>query len=337
MNLAETWEYLEEDIGTAGGSGRVQRRILPRGRRNVFLALEVPSGNRMLILRVSTGSLAGVPMPPDSGGLVLRLSHRGDPGAETDFELMLTDAQHRDIFDLLVRDLVEAAEQPEDEGVGVALLMARLSNWQQLLRRLSPRGLSPEARLGIWGELWVMREVLAPAIGIADAISAWRGPMGADQDFQMGAVCMEVKTSAAHSLDRIPVASERQLEVPEDVALVLVGLSVDARIGHGETLGDMIRVVRSAAAGAGCLSMLDDRLEGGGCGGCGGEDAHLDDDMGYSVRALAPFLVGPGFPRLVSADLAVGVSDVRYSISLASCRPHMMGAEDLEELLRDIP
>ena len=334
MNLAETWKHLEDDIDTAGVSGRVQRRILPRGRRNVFLALEVPSGNRMLILRVSTGSLAGVPVPPDSGGLVLRLSHRGDPGAETDVELMLTDTQHRDIFDLLVRDLVEAAEQPEDEAVGVARLMARLSNWQQLLRRLSPRGLSPEARLGIWGELWVMREVLAPAIGIADAISAWRGPMGADQDFQMGAVCMEVKTSAAHSLDGIPVASERQLEVPEDVVLVLAGLSVDARIGHGETLGDMIRVVRSAAAEAGCLSMLDDRLEGG---GCGGEDAHLHDDMGYSVRSLAPFLVGQGFPKLVSADLAIGVSDVRYSISLASCRPHMMGAEDLGELLRGIP
>ena len=334
MNLAETWGYLEDDVGAAGGSGRVQRRILPRGLRNVFVAMEVPSGNRMMILRVSTVSLAGMPIPPDSGGLVLRLSHRGDPATETDVELVLTDGQHRDIFDLLVRDLVEAAEQPDDEAVGVARLLARLSNWQQLLRRLSPRGLSPEAQLGIWGELWVLREVLAPAIGIGDAISAWRGPMGADQDFQMGAVCMEVKTSAAHGLDRIPVASERQLEVPEDVVLVLVGLSVDARIGHGETLCDMIRVVRSAAAAAGCLSMLDDRLEGG---GCGAEDAHLHGEMGYSVRSSVSFLVGPGFPRLVSTDLPVGVSDVRYRISLASCRPHMMSEEGLRELLGDIP
>ena len=334
MNLTETWGYLEDDIGTAGVSGRVQRRILPRGRRNVFLALEMPSGNRMLIVRVSSGSLAGVPVPPDSGGLVLRLSHRGDPGAETDVELMLTDGQHRDIFDLLVRDLVEAAEQPDDEALGVARLLARLSEWQQLLRRLSPRGLSSDAQLGVWGELWVLREVLAPSIGIRDAITAWRGPLEADQDFQMGAVCMEVKTSAAHSLDGIPVASERQLEVPEDVVLVLVGLSVDARIGHGETLNEMIRVVRSAATGAGCLSMLDERLESIGC--CA-EDAQLHDEMGYSVRSSALFLVGPGFPRLVSTDLPVGVSDVRYRIALASCRSHMMSAEALRELLRDIP
>ena len=333
MNFAETWGLLESEGGAIGLSGRIQRRIIPEGRRNVFLGLEVPSGNRMLILRVSSKSLLGQSTPPDSRGLTVRTSNSDHQGGSTEVEIVLTDTQHRDIFDLLVRDLVESAEQPEDEGVGVARLMARLLNWQQLLRRLSPRGLSPEARLGIWGELWVLREVLAPAIGIADAISAWRGPMGADQDFQMGAVCMEVKTSAAHSLDGIPVASERQLEVPEDVVLVLVGLSIDARIGHGETLGDMIGVVRSAAAGAGCLSMLDDRLEGG---GCGGEDARLDDDMGYSVRSLAPFLVGPGFPKLVSAELAAGVSDVRYRISLDYCRPHMMGAEDLGELLRGI-
>ena len=334
MNLAETWGYLEGDVGAAGGAGRVQRRILPRGRRNVFLALEVPTGNRMMILRVSSGSLLGVPIPPDSGGLILRLSHRGDPVAETDVELVLTDVQHRDIFDLLVRDLVEAAEQPEDEAVGVARLVARLSDWQQLLRRLTPRGLSAEAQLGLWGELWVMRDVLAPVIGIGNAISAWRGPMGADQDFQMGAVCMEVKTSAAHGLDRIPVASERQLEVPDDVALVLVGLSVDARIGHGETLGDMIRAARSAAAGAGSLSMLDDRLESS---GCGTEDAHLHGEMGYSVRSLVPFLVGPGFPKLVSSDLPVGVSDVRYRVSLASCHHHMMSEQGLNELLGDVP
>ena len=334
MNLLETWGHLEGDIGSPSGSGRMQRRILPGGRRNVFLALEVPSGHRMMILRVSTVSLAGVAMPPESGGLVVRLSHRGDSDVETDIELVLTDAQHRDIFDLLVRDLVEAAEQPEDEADGVARLLARLSDWQQLLRRLSPRGLSAEAQLGLWGELWVLREILTPALGIAGAISAWRGPTGADQDFQMGPVCMEVKTSAAHVLDRIPVASERQLEVPDDVALVLVGLSVDARMGHGETLDEMIQVVRSSAAEAGCLPLLDDRLEES---GCGTEASILLGEMGYSVRSVARFLVGSGFPRLVSTDLPVGVIDVRYRISLATCQPHMLSGKDLEKLLEGIP
>ena len=333
MNLAETWDLLEGETGTAALSGRIQRRIVPEGRRNVFLGLEVPSGNRMLILRVSSNALLGQDTPPDSRGLTVRTNNHDGPSESTDVEIVLTDAQHRDIFDLLVRDLVEASEQPEDEAAGVTRMLARLSDWQQLLRRLSPRGLSDEARLGLWGELWVLREVLARAIGIGDAISAWRGPLGADQDFQLGAVCIEVKTSAAHSLDRIPVASERQLEVPEDVVLVLVGLSVDARVGHGETLGEMIRLVRAAASEAGHLSVLDDRLESI---GWEIEDDHLHGERGYSVRSLAPYLVGPGFPRLVSTDLPVGVSDVRYLVSLASCHSHMMSEQSMSELLGDI-
>ena len=334
MNLAETWRLLEEDLGIGGVSGRVQRRILPEGRRNVFLGLEIPSGNRMLILRVSADSLQGQPDPPVSRGLNVRMENRDAPGGGAELELVLTDAQHHDIFDLLVRDLVEAAEQPWDEGVGVTRLLARLSDWQHLLRRLSPRGLSGEGQRGLWGELWVLREVVAPILGMRDAINAWRGPMGADQDFQMGPICVEVKTSAAHGLDRVPIASERQLEVPEDVILILVGLSLDARVGHGETLADIIRAVRAAAAEAGGLSPLDDRLERS---GYGVEDADLDEGTGYSVRSFEPFGVGPDFPKLVSTGLPAGISDVRYRVSLASCRPHRMSEQSLNELLRDCP
>ena len=105
MNLGETWRLLEEDSGIAGVSGRVQRRIMPAGRRNVFLGLEMPAENRMLILRVSASSLHGQPNPPASRGLTVRMDNRDAAGGEAEVELVLvlSDAQHRDIFDLLVR------------------------------------------------------------------------------------------------------------------------------------------------------------------------------------------------------------------------------------------
>ena len=37
MNLAEVWGHLEEDTRITEASGRVQRRIVPAGRRNFFL------------------------------------------------------------------------------------------------------------------------------------------------------------------------------------------------------------------------------------------------------------------------------------------------------------
>ena len=308
MNLAEVWSHLEADTRIADVPGRVQRRLLPSGRRNMFLGLEIPSRNRMLILRVAANSASGLPELPDSRGLTVRVLPREaeDEGAEV--VLALTDSQHRDIFDLLVRDLVAAAEQPEVEREGLRRFIARLSDWQQLLRRLTPRGLPQEAQQGLWGELWVLREVVVPAVGMTAAVNGWRGPMGSDQDFHLGATCIEVKTSTTASLDRLAISSERQLEVPDDVALLLLGLSLDGRAGHGETLPNLVDSVRSMASAVGCLDVLDHRLD---LSGYLSDGSVMYSEIGYSLRSLYAFRVGEGFPRIVSGELRIYLSNRR--------------------------
>ena len=187
LNLAEVWRHLEEDTRITDAPGRVQRRILPAGRRRLLSwAWRLPPGIRMLVLRVAASSVEGLPDVPDSRGLNLRLVSREAGSDEVEVVLALSESQHRDIFDLLVRDLVGAAEQPHDEREGLVRFLARLSDWQQLLRRLGPRGLTREAQQGLWGELWALREVVAPVAGMSGAVDGWRGPMGTDQDFQAG-------------------------------------------------------------------------------------------------------------------------------------------------------
>ena len=328
--LAEVWQRLEEDTRATVPSGRVQRRIEPAGRRDFFLGLEMPSRNRMLILRVSANSVTGQPDVPDSRGLSVRVTPRGVDSSGAEVELVLTDAEHADIFDMLVRDLVGVAEQHEDESVGLTRFLARLADWQDLLRRLAPKGLSRESQQGLWGELWVLREVVAPTKGLREAVSSWQGPLGGDQDFQLGSTCIEVKSSTANSLDRLAISSERQLEVPDDVVLLLVALSLDSRVNHGETLPQVVRAVRSAASETGCLHLFDDRLEHF---GYAHDDAYLYADIGYTVRSFQAFRVEKGFPRIVSSDLQLGVSEVHYSLSIASCGPFRMKEQQPTELL----
>ena len=298
------------------------------------MGLETPSRHRMLILRVGADSLRGLPDVPDSRGLNVRVESREAGGDESEGEvvLALTESQHQDIFDLLVRDLVGEAEMPDDEREGLIRFLARLSDWQQLLRRLGPRGLSREAQQGLWGELWALREVVSPVAGMRGAVDGWRGPMGTDQDFQLGATCVEVKTSTAANLDRLNISGERQLEVPDDVVLILLGLSLDGRVGHGETLVEMIESVRNAASESGCLHLVDLRLDL-----CGYErnDEKPYSDIGYTVRSLHPFRVEEGFPRIVSGDLRTGVSDVRYLVSTASCGDFQVTEHRPERLLED--
>ena len=333
MNLAGVWRNLEEDTRITDATGRLQRRILPAGRRSFFLGLETPSRNRMLILRVGAGLVEGLPDIPDSRGLSVRFASREAVSDEAEVVLALKDYQHRDIFDLLVRDLVGAAEQPHDEKEGLVRFLARLSDWQQLFLRLGARGLSREAQQGLWGEVWTLREVVVPVVGMRGAVEGWRGPMGTDQDFQLGTTCVEVKTSTAANLDRLLISGERQLEVPDDLVLILLGLSLDRRIRYGETLPELIDSVRNAASESGCLHLVDLRLDR-----CGyqRDDARLYSDIGYTVRSLHPFRVQEGFPRITSGDLRTGVSDVRYLVSTASCGAFRMMEQQPKKLLEGL-
>ena len=333
MNLTELWKHLEEDTRVTEGPRRLQRRLVPAGRRDFFLGLEMPSRNRMLILRVSTNSAEGQPEVPDSRGLSVRVVPRERESNAVEVELALTEQDHRDIFDLLVRDLVAAAEGPGDERTGLTRFLARLANWQQLLRRLPFRGLTRGQQQGLWGELWVLKEVIAPVAGVIAAVDGWRGPMGEHQDFQIGAMCIEAKTSTEATLDRLLISSERQLEVPADVALLLLGLSLDGRPDHGETLPELVEAVRSAASGSGCLHLLDPRLD---LSGYSAADADRYSDIGYSLRSMHPFRVEEGFPRIVSDDLQAGVSGVQYQLSTASCRQYQITLQETTELLEDL-
>ena len=333
MNPSEVWRHLEEDTRITDSPGRVQRRILPAGRRNFFLGLETPSRHRMLILRVRANSLRELPDVPDSRGLNVRVMSGEAESEGAEVVLALTESQHQDIFDLLVRDLVGEAERPHDEREGLIRFLARLADWQLLLRRLGTKGLSREAQQGLWGELWTLREVVAPVTGMGRAVDGWRGPMGTDQDFQMGTTCIEVKTSTAASLDRLAISGERQLEVPDDVALILLGLSLDGRPRHGETLSDMIVTVRNAASESGCLQLVDLRLD---LCGYRPDDTNLYSDMGYTVRSLHAYRIEEGFPRIVSGDLPTGISDVRYLVSTASCGAFRMAEGHPEKLLEGL-
>ena len=73
MNLAEVWSHLEADTRIADVPGRVQRRLLPSGRRNMFLGLEIlsssPSEDYLAVLAgqrqwIVTTNFAGCPGQP---------------------------------------------------------------------------------------------------------------------------------------------------------------------------------------------------------------------------------------------------------------------------------
>jgi len=260
----------------------------------------------------------------------VRFNRRDETPPVAEVELVLSDSGHSDIFDRLIEDIIEKANEPADEKLGVARFLSRLAEWQQILMRLPSEALSNEQQQGLWGELWVLQQIITPPQNLYDAITAWQGPTGSDQDFQLPGLAIEVKTSTANTLERISIASERQLHVPNGIDLVLVAILLDRRPGHGKTLPGLVNEIRTQATDTGGTSRLNASLRL-----CGYDDAHDHQykSVGYTVLKVQQFVVTPGFPRIVPDALESGVSDVRYSISQPACLPFSIGDHELTELI----
>lgn len=327
MNLEELWTEMES-AATPPGEGRLLRRIHPESHADLQVALLKPADDRMVLLTVpSTECPADDDLPSTRGAR----SSIGAPqhDGRVALELRLTDPGAREIFGALAGDVTEAASRAATDKGAVDAWITRLRRWQRLLARLPNEGLGAEAQLGLYAELWTLREVLAPQVGIPEAVDAWTGPEPALHDFQHERAAVEVKSTASAQHQKLQISSERQLDDTGASALYVVHLSLDARQGGGETLPDIVGSLRQAARGTLAEAGLEDRLELAGY-----LDMHATRyRTGYTPRRTSVYQVRAGFPRIVEQDLMDGVGDVRYSVAVTECRDFECPLQELLDRL----
>lgn len=101
-----------------------------------------------------------------------------------------------DLFATMAVDIIGTLSSlPAGDTRIASTFFGRIKAWQDFMR-IAPSGLlSPEAELGLVGELEVMR--LLMSIGVPDsiAINAWKGPLDGVHDFAIGCGAIEVKTT----------------------------------------------------------------------------------------------------------------------------------------------
>ena len=121
----------------------------------------------------------------------------------------------RDIFEVLVSDLVTVAATSDIAEHCVAQIIRRLEAWQACLRARQ-RGLTREEQVGLTGEL-VVATFAAEEIGLPRALESWEGPLDALHDFQGAGIAVEVKTTIGISsqvrISRLDQLNSRGLEV----------------------------------------------------------------------------------------------------------------------------
>ena len=321
------WNEMEAARGLAG-TGLLRRRVHAGSGFDLFIALEKPTNNRVLLLGLEDAAAVGE--LPALRSIEMRL--RGDdPAGQAALELKLTNRAYDRLFSVLVRDLVDIVTGSTTEDEAMNGIVSRLEQWQRLLARSGPDGLGEEAQRGLYAELWFLGEHLVPVLGAERAVHAWTGPYGTNQDFQLPDLAIEVKSTVGRFPQRLAIASERQLDDAGLDILLLFHLSLDIRQGGGRTLGGLVDALRRTLGDVGLSRpALEDGLLAAGY-----LDAHRAryDRVGYTVRESNLFHVWQDFPRIVEAGLPAGVGDVRYSVAVAECSRFAVDDNYLREVV----
>ncbi len=158
-------------------------------------------------------------------------------------------------------------------------------------------------------------------------LKSWLGPEKALQDFQYSNWAVEVKTTHGNNHQKIHIASERQLDDSIIEKIFLYHLSLEIRVGNGESLNSIVDEVSEflndniMASNLFKLKLLES----------GFYETHraLYEERGYTIRQENLYRVSGNFPRITENQIPIGVGDVRYSIVLSESEEWRIEQETL--------
>jgi len=321
----EIWQSLEASASEQS-TGYVRRRMKPQSVCGIFLAVARPSNQHMLQIHLTEASATITGDLPSARGLEVVVIPAENEQIGFTIQLVLREQRFDNVFDAVINDAIEVVAGAQTEPAAISAFVRRLNHWQKFLEQVGPDGLSRSAQQGLYGELWFLRERLIPLLGLYPALLAWVGPSGAHQDFLLQSCAIEVKTTGTKEPQQLIIQSERQLDDTGLTILFLFHLSIDVRDGVGEPLVTMIASIRQLLqADVAALELFEDRLLEAGY-----VQLHAPqyERVGYSIRQTFLYQVRDSFPRIIGADLKLGVGAVRYAIAAAECR-HFAVTEDV--------
>ena len=216
-----------------------------------------------------------------------------------------------ELFVKLCWDLMDASRHSSKP---VDKIISQYNNWRRLFQQQAHSTLlSSSMQKGLLGELLYL-SAAATELGWDDALSAWVGPEGCDQDFNFSDKWVEVK-AVSISADTVSISSVQQLE-RNDMGMLVVYFIEKTSSGGASTitLPDTISAIKEQLASPEASDMLMCKLAK--YGYCE-KDADSYSSMHYRYAENRKYIVTDGFPKLTRDNIPTAVTNAQYSISLA--------------------
>jgi hypothetical protein len=267
-----------------------------------------------------------LPDPPKLNGIDVTLERRAPDGAR--LVLTLHDRDQFDIFRALSDHLLRATAGQDrgDNAGGLRLVLRRLADWHDMLRRRRDDLLSVSEVIGLTGELLFLRDEILPRMSAVEAVATWRGAHRDEQDFAIGLWQFEVKTQLSTADQRLIIASEAQLDTARSSLLLChQGIAASPATAASFTLNSLVVSLAACFADAGppVLDAFEVALE---AWGYVRKDEY--DQPAWLLTDRRLFEVREGFPRVTPSMLPAGVQKVSYEVLLHACEPFAVDLAD---------
>ncbi|NSL55655.1 PD-(D/E)XK motif protein [Uliginosibacterium aquaticum] len=246
-------------------------------------------------------------LPPDLQSLQVRILEGGQIWLDVSAR-----SHHEELLTLVANKVLHAIQiEGRDPAVSVERI---IDDVRAALRPLAP-DLSSAEQIGLFGELWVLSNVLFPTIG-PRVCHLWSGPDSERHDFVGQEVHVEVKTTT-RSEPRHEISRIDQLRPPNNKRLLFVSVMLERSLGGDETLADRVDEIREKLGSDGhALDVFDSRLAQLGWHEGLRQTGTL---LRFTFRDVHVFEVTGTFPRLPDDYVPpLGVTGIKYNINVGS-------------------
>lgn len=207
--------------------------------------------------------------------------------------------------------LDDAAAAGADEARLARVFIGRVGAWQEFMRK-GTQALSPEAEIGLVGELALLGAIIGTGVASAQAIESWVGPFDGIQDFEIGTGALEVKATLSSKGFPVRIGSLEQLDDSVRQPLFVAGVRL-GQVEFGRNLPGFVRAMRTTIQGdAEAERLFSERLLAAG---------YIDAHEGryprkFILSDLRIVKVTDDFPRLIPGNVPSGITRAMYELDL---------------------
>jgi Putative PD-(D/E)XK family member, (DUF4420) len=325
------WAWTTVDAEVAERPGYYRRRLDGMGSMTILAGMEVPGKLRKISFAFSRANSIPENLAHQTRGYNVVIDNESADGPVLVNICETGQPLPKDLFLFFCTDLIENVIVRLTEKEAIQVLHSRLQHWHQFFQDRPNPGLSREEYVGLYAELDFLERCLLAGVSPVHIVQSWSGPLGANQDFLLGSLAIEVKATIGNDPDLMRISNARQLDETGLERLHLAHCTYDFRKNSGQTLRVLAQAIKSRLkTEASALAAFEERLS---FAGLVETASGPYEDFGLTNRKRRYYRITESFPRILESSVARGVSDICYSVHLSAAEEFRMDEDDFMKYL----